>query len=306
MAIITLKNGLAANIPVLGTAEPGFTTDTQKLFIGDAGTNVLINPFTEAQAIDIANKVAALGTAANANTGTAPGDVPVVQPDGKLDPSLVPAQFVNNVYVVATVADLITLTNAQVGDIAIVTGTSETYALQTLPATTASNWVKLLFNNSVLSVNGKTGVVTLTGQDILIPSYTIGTSTTILPTDSVTQALGKLAYADTLLAPLASPALSGIPTAPTAALGTDTAQLATTAFVKAAIDDYSTSNPGNFVKTVNGISPVAGAVTVGGANINLTGYTTVSSYTAPTASMSINTAIANLAYGVENVDGGTF
>ena len=37
-------------------------------------------------------------------------------------------------------------------------------------------------------------------------------------------------------APLASPALTGTPTAPTAASGTNTTQIATTAFVKSAID----------------------------------------------------------------------
>ena len=37
-------------------------------------------------------------------------------------------------------------------------------------------------------------------------------------------------------APLASPALTGTPTAPTAAAGTNTTQIATTAFVKAAVD----------------------------------------------------------------------
>ena len=39
-----------------------------------------------------------------------------------------------------------------------------------------------------------------------------------------------------LKAPLASPALTGTPTAPTAAAGTDSTQIATTAFVKAALD----------------------------------------------------------------------
>lgn len=39
-----------------------------------------------------------------------------------------------------------------------------------------------------------------------------------------------------LKAPLASPGLTGIPTAPTAALGTNTTQVATTAFVDAAIE----------------------------------------------------------------------
>ena len=42
-----------------------------------------------------------------------------------------------------------------------------------------------------------------------------------------------------LKAPLASPGLTGTPTAPTAAVGTDTTQIATTAFVKAAIQDIS-------------------------------------------------------------------
>ena len=39
----------------------------------------------------------------------------------------------------------------------------------------------------------------------------------------------------------ASPALTGTPTAPTAAAGTNTTQLSTTAFVKAAIDVYDNS-----------------------------------------------------------------
>ncbi len=45
-------------------------------------------------------------------------------------------------------------------------------------------------------------------------------------------------------APLASPALTGVPTAPTAAGGTNTTQLATTAFVKAALDSLINAAPG--------------------------------------------------------------
>lgn len=44
-------------------------------------------------------------------------------------------------------------------------------------------------------------------------------------------------------APLASPALTGTPTAPTAANGTNTTQLATTAFVQAAVPDVSALAP---------------------------------------------------------------
>lgn len=49
-----------------------------------------------------------------------------------------------------------------------------------------------------------------------------------------------------LKAPLASPALSGTPTAPTAAAGTNTTQIATTAFVQSAVDAQKLFyNPGN-------------------------------------------------------------
>lgn len=43
-------------------------------------------------------------------------------------------------------------------------------------------------------------------------------------------------WIDATFAPLASPALTGTPTAPTAAAGTNTTQIATTAFVKTAVD----------------------------------------------------------------------
>ncbi|MEI9402302.1 hypothetical protein [Mesorhizobium argentiipisi] len=50
--------------------------------------------------------------------------------------------------------------------------------------------------------------------------------------DIITQILTSVG----LKAPLASPALTGVPTAPTAAPGTNTTQVATTGFVKAAVD----------------------------------------------------------------------
>ena len=47
---------------------------------------------------------------------------------------------------------------------------------------------------------------------------------------------------DTSRAPLASPALTGTPTAPTAAAGTNTTQIATTAFVKTAVDNVTVAD----------------------------------------------------------------
>lgn len=68
---------------------------------------------------------------------------------------------------------------------------------------------------------------------------------------------GKLLQDSTVLlsslAPLASPTFTGIPEAPTAALGTDTDQVASTAFVQDAIDNLATA-AANFSVHNNGVA----------------------------------------------------
>ena len=60
--------------------------------------------------------------------------------------------------------------------------------------------------------------------------------------------LGSNAYTSTEYAPLASPALTGVPTAPTAENGTNSTQIATTAFVNNIITNLPT--PMQFIGTV--------------------------------------------------------
>ena len=67
-----------------------------------------------------------------------------------------------------------------------------------------------------------------TGTPLMNGTAAVGTSTLLSRQDHIHPT-------DTSRAPLASPALTGTPTAPTAAAGTNTTQLATTAFVAAAI-----------------------------------------------------------------------
>ena len=123
----------------------------------------------------------------------------------------------------------------------------------------------------VLSVAGKTGMVTLTVTDVAgaaplespiltgtptAPTAAVGTNSTQLATTAFVKAQGyitasqapvlsvagktgvvTLAVTDVAgAAPLASPALTGAPTAPTAVVGTNSTQLATTAFVLAQIN----------------------------------------------------------------------
>lgn len=77
----------------------------------------------------------------------------------------------------------------------------------------------------------------VTTDDVTNMSEVVGATASdalnTLADDLAAEAAARVA-ADALLAPLASPALTGVPSAPTAAPGTNTTQLATTAFVAAA------------------------------------------------------------------------
>lgn len=106
-----------------------------------------------------------LGTASTKDVGTAAGNVPVLDAYGKLSTSILPALALVDVYTVDSEAAMLAL-NAQQGDVAIRTDKNKTYILSKEPASTLANWVELLFPISVSSVNGKTGVVVLTGNDI--------------------------------------------------------------------------------------------------------------------------------------------
>lgn len=128
--------------------------------------------------------------------------------DGKVPAAQIPAIAISDTFVVATQAAMLALT-AERGDIAVRTDLNQSFILTAEPATTLANWQVLLTPTSpVTSVFGRTGAVTASSGD-----YTVA------------QVTGA--------APLASPGLTGTPTAPTAATATNTTQIATTAFVKA-------------------------------------------------------------------------
>lgn len=89
-------------------------------------------------------------------------------------------------------------------------------------------------NGTALTVTGKAVDVTVPTASTTTPKMdgtaAVGTGTTWAKADHVHPT-------DTSRAPLASPTFTGTPKAPTAASGTNTTQIATTAFVKTAVDD---------------------------------------------------------------------
>jgi hypothetical protein len=143
---------------------------------------------------------------------------------GKIPEHELPSLAITDVFPVASEAAMLALT-AEKGDMAIRSDLNKCFALSAAPASTLANWLELKTPaNAVLSVAGRTGAITLSSSDVGLANVN-NTSDANKPISTATQnALnGK--------APLADPTFTGLPKAPTAAVGTNTTQLATTAHV---------------------------------------------------------------------------
>lgn len=214
MGTIKLKRGNNANLAslTLQAGEPAFVLDTGKLYVGDGTNKILINP-------DLTlSKISDAGTAASKNTGTASGNVPVLDANGKLDTIILPALAITDTFVVASQTAMLALT-AEVGDIAVRTDLNKSFILKTAGASTLANWQEVLSPTAaVSSVAGKTGAVTLTSSDVGLGNATNESKATMFTNAT----------------------LAGTPTAPTAAVATNNTQIATTAFVKS--QGYITSS----------------------------------------------------------------
>ena len=250
---ILLKNGPSANLDTLTlqAGEAAFAKDTGKLYIGNGTGKTLINPdqstnaltadklstartitingdaagsgsfdgsanltiTTTIAAIDL-SKVTGAGTAASKNTGTAAGNVPILDAGGKLDTSILPAIAINDTFPVSSEAEMLALT-AQTGDVAIRDDESKSYILKGSDPSVLANWLILKTPaDAVSSVNGKTGVVTLTAADVGLGNVTNESKATMFN----------------------NAALTGDSTAITQASGDNSTKIATTAFVQDALN----------------------------------------------------------------------
>ena len=111
------------------------------------------------------------------------------------------------------------------------------------------DWISVIQNaQEVTYDNTASGLTAVNVQDAIDELDTavdtnttnIGTNTTNIGTNTTN--IGTNTSAIALKAPIASPTFTGVPLAPTAAPGTNTTQLATTAFVQAAINSSTTAN----------------------------------------------------------------
>lgn len=138
-----------------------------KLTVNNKG---LVTAIEQLSAADIPalthEKITDLGTAALLNTGEEVGNVVVVDADGKIADGLIPKIAISNVYQVDSEEAMKGLT-AEEGDIAIRSDLPATFILKNNDPTLAENWVQLATpTDTVLSVNGKTGTVVLTTDNV--------------------------------------------------------------------------------------------------------------------------------------------
>jgi hypothetical protein len=202
---------------------------------------------------------AALNLKLDANQlGTASG-VASLNALGKIPTDQIPAISFLSVKVLSNQSDMLALSNALVGSVVIRTDLNKNYVLSATPASILANWIELLTPAApVQTVNGYTGSINLAKSDIGLSNID-NTSDTNKPISSATQIAlnlkansADIATSLALKSPLASPNFTGIPLAPTAISGTNSTQLATTAFVYNATSSIDASSISGTVKVTNG------------------------------------------------------
>ena len=146
----------------------GVTAGTYtKLTVNEKG---IVTGFAALNAADLPSitlsKVSDAGTAAGKDVGTSAGNVPLLDASGKLDTKVLPALALTETYTVDSQSAMLAL-KAQQGDVAIRTDVAKTFILVGTDPATLDDWKELKTPDcKVLSVNGKTGAITLSTTDV--------------------------------------------------------------------------------------------------------------------------------------------
>ena len=99
------------------------------------------------------------------NRGVPNGYVPL-DGNGKVNSSYLNSLNLVDVFTVVDLDSMILISAARPGDIAYVESYGDTYMLAALPSSNALNWKKLNSSAGVISVNGLTGVISMSSDDL--------------------------------------------------------------------------------------------------------------------------------------------
>ena len=162
--------------PVLGFGEIGVevtTTGATRFKIGNGSSTWSALPYYENTAtMDLSQYVTETEAAVILNNYVpvsqkgANNGVATLDSSGKIPNTQLPPLSITDTFVVNSEANMLALT-AQAGDVAVRTDINKSFILVASPSTTLANWQELLSPpNAVTSVNGETGAVTLSLDDM--------------------------------------------------------------------------------------------------------------------------------------------
>jgi len=170
----TVNSDLSGNVSITTTLAEvltgGAASGLYKITVDAKGRVTAITNVTASDLPELSlNDIGDIGTTAGLDAGTDPGNVVVVEDNGFINPSLIPAIAIVDVKEFDTIPEMLAWEDAEQGDVAIVNLPAgvEVYMLKGGDPATLGNWARLnIPTGAVVSVNGQTGVVTLTTSNI--------------------------------------------------------------------------------------------------------------------------------------------
>lgn len=169
--------------------------------------------------------------------------------------------------------------------------------------------------SNVTSFNTRTGAVTLSSGDVTgalgftpIPASGAPVQSVATRTGAVTLTHTDITDWATTLTPyalLASPAFSGVPTAPTPSPGDSSTKLATTAFVGAAVTAGAYTLPVATPSVLGGVKPDGSTITVTGGGVISGTPSGITANTTPTSGFSAGQLLISDGSKVQASNGGT-
>lgn len=153
-----------------------------------------ITESSDKQFVTSAQKGRISGSEQAVNRGVPNGYVPL-DGNGKINPSYLDSINLIDVFTPVDFDEMLLLSSAMPGDMAYVQSNEDMYILIALPYSDQSNWKKLNLAAGVISVNGSTGVVSLSTDDM--PEGTFNKYFTV---DKVTNEVKNLIQAGTNVA----------------------------------------------------------------------------------------------------------
>jgi hypothetical protein len=270
-----------------GIAGHEAAADPHPQYLTEAEADGLYDALGAAAAIT----AAALGAEVTVNKNVANGYAGL-DANAKISNANLPPLAITETHVVASEAAMLAIVGAETGDVAVRTDVSKSFILTAAPASTLGNWQELLTPpNAVTSVDGRTGVVTL--SDLYAPAS--GISPTAVTGTAVVNNDPRLTDARTPTAHKTSHSTGGTDALTPGDIGAAGTGLANT-FTKAQsiLNDTASEVPlsvrGASGQTAN-LAEMRGGDNTLRLSVTDTGYTTVTGNTQTNGGLRVGTAV---------------